>query len=163
MAPREHPFLSCLEHIMGSLHKRHTIPAHELQVLWWQGVEKVSIRFSDHGLSIDDRATACAVDCFICVHNRNDFKRATLRLLHDTKDTEFIPFVNHSDTYPYMGDFLRHCDKMNMSLVTDIYRVTAMGLCNRCSVTVPNAQPRNAVPERSERLPKPGTGSLGRE
>ena len=27
-----------------------------------------------------------------------------------------------------------------------------MGLCNRCSVTVPNAQPRNAVPERSERL-----------
>jgi len=47
-------------------------------------------------------------------------------------------------------------------LVTDIYRVTAMGLCNRCSVTVPNAQPRNAVPERSERLPKPGTGSLGR-
>jgi len=35
-----------------------------------------------------------------------------------------------------------------------------MGLCNRCSVTVPNAQPRNAVPERSERLPKPGTGSL---
>ena len=46
------------------------------------------------------------------------------------------------------------------ALVTDIYRVTAMGLCNRCSVTGPNAQPRNAVPERSERLPKPGTGSL---
>ena len=48
------------------------------------------------------------------------------------------------------------------SLVTDIYSVTAMGLCNRCSVTVPNAQPRNAVPERSERLPNPGTPNLGR-
>ena len=46
------------------------------------------------------------------------------------------------------------------SLVTDIYSVTAMGLCNRCSVTVPNAQPRNAVPERSERLPKLGTDNL---
>ena len=46
-------------------------------------------------------------------------------------------------------------------MVTDIYSVTATGLCNRCSVTVPNAQPRNAVPERSERLPKPGTASLG--
>ena len=49
------------------------------------------------------------------------------------------------------------CDRV-ASLVTDVYSVTVIGLCNRCSVTVPNALPWNAVPER---LQKPGTHNLG--